>query len=290
MAESIIEAVNVEYRYPDGTVALSSLSMSIEKGKKIAVLGSNGAGKTTLFLHFNAVLKPSGGHIRFGGKEINYNRKCIEELRSNVGIVFQDPDSQLFSASVVQEISFGPINMGLPRDEVLSRVSRAMIDTETDQLGGRPTHFLSYGQKKRVSIADILAMDPEVIIFDEPTACLDPRLSVHVTGLLDQLSRKGKTVILSTHDVDLAYSWADYIFVINGGTVSGEGKPEDIFRDREFLIRNSLERPWIIDVFDELMSKGLVLGDCPAPRSREELLDCIPASESPGRALLKKVK
>ncbi|HBV96674.1 MAG: cobalt ABC transporter ATPase [Peptococcaceae bacterium BICA1-7] len=290
MAEFIIEAINLNYKYPDGTMALNNLSMSIEKGKKIAILGSNGAGKTTLFLHFNGILKPSGGQIRFDGKDVKHNRKCIEELRRNVGIVFQDPDAQLFSASVIQEISFGPINMGLSRDEVLARVNQAMKDTEIDQLGGRPTHFLSYGQKKRVSIADILAMDPEVIIFDEPTACLDPRLSVHVAGLLDRLSKKGKTVMLSTHDVDLAYTWADYIFVINGGAVSGQGKPEDIFRDREFLAGNSLVRPWIIDVFDELVNKGLVFGDLPAPRTREDLLSCIPAGERKSRTVLKIIK
>jgi len=290
LPEFIIEAVNVEFNYPDRTKALNKLSMAVEKGKKTAVLGSNGAGKTTLFLHLNGILKPSGGCLRFAGKEVEYSRKALAELRKKVGIVFQDPDSQLFSASVVQEISFGPINMGLSRDEVLARVSQAMEETGIEQLSGRPTHFLSYGQKKRVTIADILAMDPEVIIFDEPTACLDPRMSEHVAGLLDQLSQKGKTVILSTHDVDLAFTWADHVFVINGGAVSGQGKPEDIFRDREFLIKNSLERPWIIDVFDELVSKGLVLGDCPVPRSREELLDCIPAGESHGRTLLKSIK
>ncbi|MFZ5642122.1 MAG: energy-coupling factor ABC transporter ATP-binding protein [Bacillota bacterium] len=290
MAEFIFELTDIHFKYPDGTRALNSLFMSIEKGKKIAVLGSNGSGKTTFFLHLNGILKPSAGALRFEGKDVDYSRKSVAELRKKVGIVFQDPDSQLFSASVEQDISFGPYNMGLSDAEVLARVEKAMAVTEIAHLRKRPTHFLSCGQKKRVSIADILAMDPQLIIFDEPTSSLDPKHSKDVVELLNDLNRQGKTVLLSTHDVDLVYSWADYVFVLNGGTVAGQGIPEDIFTNSQLLLRNDLARPWIIEVFEELCSKGWASPEDPAPRSKSELLKYIPQSDITGKTLLKKIK
>lgn len=275
MKEFILEARDVEYKYPDGTKALNHLSLSIEKGKKVAILGSNGAGKSTMFLHFNGILRPARGTIRFGGKDVHYDHASLMELRKDVGIVFQDPDTQLFSASVLQEISFGPLNTGLPREQVLHRVNEAMKATEISDLKNKPTHFLSYGQKKRVSIADILAMDPQVIIFDEPTACLDPRLSNQVMDLFDRLNGIGKTVILSTHDVDAAYSWADYVFVMKGGAVAGEGTPGKVFQDEELLKRTDLEKPWLIEVYNELEAKGWLVGDTPVPRTKQQLFDGI---------------
>ncbi|MFZ5632569.1 MAG: energy-coupling factor ABC transporter ATP-binding protein [Bacillota bacterium] len=276
MAEFILEARDLHFKYPDGTRALGELSLSIEKGKKVVILGPNGAGKTTLFLHFNGILRPARGQVRFAGRDVRYDHASLMDLRKKVGIVFQDPDTQLFSASVSQEISFGPMNMGLSKEQVLQRVYRAMAETGITDLKDRPTHFLSYGQKKRVSIADILAMDPEVIIFDEPTAYLDPRLKGQIVELLDRLNRDGKTVLLSTHDVDLAYSWADYIFVVKGGAVAGKGTPERIFLDDELLRATNLERPWLIEVYNELREKGWLPGNAPVPRNKKELLACIP--------------
>lgn len=276
MAEFILEARNIEHKYPDGTMALGGLSLAVEKGIKAAFLGPNGAGKTTLFLHFNGILRPSRGSLRFAGRDIRYDHASLVELRKNVGIVFQDPDSQLFSASVLQEVSFGPMNMGLSREQVLQRVYGAMEATAITSLKDRPTHFLSDGQKKRVSIADILAMDPAVIIFDEPTACLDPRLKQQVVDLLDRLNRNGKTVILSTHDVDLAYSWADYIFVVKDGALAGEGLPEKVFQDDSLLQRADLEKPWLIEIYSEFKRKGWILNGTPAPRNKKTLLEIIP--------------
>jgi len=276
LAEYILEVRGVYFKYPDGTGALENLSMSIEKGRKVVVLGPNGSGKTTLFLHFNGILRPSRGSVRFAGRDVRYDHSSLMELRKNVGIVFQDPDTQLFSASVLQEVSFGPLNMGLPKDQVLQRVHGAMAAAGISELKNRPTHFLSYGQKKRVSIADILAMDPAVIIFDEPTACLDPRMKLRVVDLLDRINRDGKTVIMSTHDVDLAYSWADCVFVLKGGTVAGEGSPEKIFQDEGLLRRTDLEKPWLVDVYNELKKKGWILNGAPAPRAKSELFKIIP--------------
>lgn len=276
MTEFILEARNMEYRYPDGTRALRGLSLAVKKGVKTAFLGPNGAGKTTLFLHFNGILRPTGGSLRFAGKDVRYDHSSLMELRKHVGIVFQDPDAQLFSASVLQEVSFGPMNMGLSREQVMQRVYGAMEATAITSLKDRPTHFLSDGQKKRVSIADILAMDPAVIIFDEPTACLDPKLKQQVMELLDRLNRDGKTVILSTHDVDLAYSWADYIFVVKDGALAGEGLPEKVFQDDSLLQRADLEKPWLIEIYSEFKRKGWILNGTPAPRNKKTLLEIIP--------------
>jgi len=275
LTEYILEARDLEYKYPDGTKALNGLSLSIEKGRKVSFLGPNGAGKSTLFLHFNGILRPSRGQVVFSGRDVRYDHASLMDLRQKVGIVFQDPDNQLFSASVWQEVSFGPMNMGLSKDEVRKRVNQALADTSIAGLENRPTHFLSEGQKKRVSIADILAMDPQLIIFDEPTASLDPRLKLQVLNLMDRINLEGKTVVMSSHDVDLAYSWSDYIFVISEGRVAGQGAPETVFRDGDLIGRAGLERPWLLEVYLELAGKGLVSGVGPAPRSKEQLFAMI---------------
>ncbi|AVX32026.1 cobalt/nickel transport system ATP-binding protein [Carboxydocella thermautotrophica] len=273
MSSFILEACAVEFAYPDGTVALQGVNMAIERGKKIAVLGSNGAGKSTLFLHFNGILRPRRGEIRFAGHKVSYKHKDLLELRKRVGIVFQDPDSQLFSASVYQEISFGPLNLGLAEAEVRRRVEQALAATEISHLRDKPTHALSYGQKKRVSLAAILAMEPEVLICDEPTAWLDPRHSRQVMELLDNISDKGTTVILSTHDVELAYDWADYVYVMQQGRVIGQGTPAEIFLDEKLLQQADLTQPWLVEVYQALRQRGLT--NRPLPRNRQELLALV---------------
>lgn len=147
MSEIILEAVDLEYSYPDGTKALHNVNLQVHKGDKLAIVGSNGAGKSTLFMQFNGIYRPNSGSINYQGQEISYKNKALIELRKEVGIVFQDPDSQLFSSSVYQDISFGPLNLGLSEQEVKARVKQALIDTETTDLEDKPTHLLSYGQK-----------------------------------------------------------------------------------------------------------------------------------------------
>lgn len=275
MAELILEAIDIEFIYPDGTRAIKGLSLAVEKGKKVAVLGPNGAGKSTLFLHFNGILRPSRGKVRFAGRDVTYGHAALMELRKNVGIVFQDPDTQLFSASVLQEVSFGPLNLGLSKEEALRRVERAMEDTGVADLRNKPTHLLSFGQKKLVAIAGILAMEPSVLIFDEPTAWLDPRHSVRTMELLERISRSGKTVVLSTHDADLAFSWADYIYVLKDGVVAGEGTPEQVFQDEALLQQAHLEKPWVLEVYNQLKRHGLLSPSILVPRTKAQLFGCI---------------
>lgn len=270
----ILEAINITFEYSDGTKALNEVNMSIEEGKKIAVLGPNGAGKTTLFLHFNGILKPKSGKILYKGEEINYSHSELVKLRKNVGIVFQNPDIQLFSASVYQEISFGPMNLGYPENIVKEKVENAMKETRIIDLKDKPTHFLSYGQKKSVSIADIIVMEPEVIILDEPTVYLDPKHVQEVMGLFDKLVEEGKTIILSTHDVDFAYSWADYIYVMKNGKVVAKGEPTVVFANAKELDWSDLRKPMLLEIYEILKEKGIINGSN-IPKNIEELKKCI---------------
>ncbi len=286
MKEFILEARDIHFVYSDGTTALRGATMAIEKGRKVAVLGSNGAGKTTIFLHFNGILRPGRGRVLFAGREVRYDHRSLMQLRKNVGIVFQDPDTQLFSASVVQEISFGPLNLGLPEKEVARRVENAMAATEIADLRDRPTHLLSYGQKKRVCLAGVLAMEPSVLICDEPTAGLDPVHAVQVMKLFDRINQQGTTVILATHDVDLAYSWADYVFVMSRGTVVGEGLPEEVFRDERLLKQSDLTRPWLVEIHEQLSRRGWLTEGLPLPRTKEQLFDYIQRASGSGKPAL----
>ena len=271
MADFILEAKNLEFSYLDGTKALHNLSIQIEKGKKIALVGNNGAGKTTLFLHFNGVHRPNKGEIRFKGELLTYHSKQVKELRKNIGIVFQDPDHQLFSASVYQDVSFGPVNLGWPEKKVREKIEAAMAKTGIQDIKDKPTHFLSHGQKKRVAIAGILAMEPEVIILDEPTAGLDPVGTGQMMSLLDEFNQSGATVILSSHNLDEVYAWADYIFVIHRGQIIADGSPEEIFRNEEVMQKANLLKPWVLDIYDCLRAKGLVNYTGKAPKNRGEL-------------------
>ncbi|MFS0666921.1 ATP-binding cassette domain-containing protein [Peribacillus frigoritolerans] len=272
MDEHIFHIEGLTHQFADGTFALKGLSLTIQQGKKIALLGNNGAGKSTLFLHLNGLLQPTAGKIRFKGKKMKYDRKALLSLRKQVGIVFQDPDSQLFSANVQQDISFGPMNLGWDRITVQEKVNWAMAETEVTELKDRPTHFLSLGQKKRVAIAGVLAMEPDVWLLDEPTAGLDPYFSRQIMNLLDSIHHSDKTIILSTHDVNFAYQWADEIVVMNDGKVIYQGDPVSVFHDEDVLLQAHLEKPWVFEMFQALLqSRNLAERDL-FPRTKEELL------------------
>ncbi len=275
MGDYILETQNLVFEYPDGTKALDDVSIKIKKGHKVAVLGSNGAGKSTLFLNFNGIFRPKQGVVRFKGEVVRYNHRSLCALRQKVGVVFQDPETQLFSSSVFQEVSFGPMNLNLHKDEVIRRVNKALVQTGVEELKGRPTHFLSHGQKKRVSISDILAMEPEVIIFDEPTDCLDPKHTLQIFELFEQLNQEGTTIIFSTHDVDLAYAWADEIIVMQNGRVIGCGNPIEVFSDNVLLEQTELLTPMVMDIFSELKLSGFLDENNEIPRSKDKLLEII---------------
>ena len=239
-----IETRDLCYTYEDGTVALDHISLKAQKGKITGILGANGAGKSTLFLNLNGVLSPASGQVLLDGAPVRRDRKGIAELRRRVGIVFQDPDDQLFSADVYRDISFGAVNLGLPEEEVRRRVELAMERTGVSALRDKPTHALSFGQKKRVAIAGVLVMEPEVLILDEPTAGLDPRGVSELMHLLSRLRDSlGMTILLATHDMDVVPLSCDYAYLLGQGRVLLEGTPGELFSKPEVLRANQLRLP-----------------------------------------------
>ncbi|ADY57164.1 cobalt ABC transporter, ATPase subunit [Syntrophobotulus glycolicus DSM 8271] len=256
MKDNILEVQDLSYVYADGTKALHQINLEIRNGKTTAVLGGNGAGKSTLFLNLNGILKPSSGRILFGGKPLEYSHGGLRELRRRVGIVFQDPDTQLFSASVYQDISFGPVNMKLPEQEVRRRVEGALARTGISHLKDKATHCLSFGQKKRVAIAGILAMEPEVLVLDEPTAGLDPMGSSEIMKLMMETQKElGISVVIATHDIDIVPLYCDRAYVLNEGKVIMGGTPTEVFSRKELVRSVHLRLPRIGHLMEILQEK-----------------------------------
>lgn len=266
--EIILEVKHLSYAYSKEKKALSDINLKIFEGERIAVLGSNGAGKSTFFLNLNGVLKPDDGEIIYKGKTVT--KKDMNELRKNVGIVFQDADNQIIASTVLGEVSFGPMNLKIPIDEVKKRVYEAMEYMNITEFKDRPPHYLSGGEKKRVSIADIIAMKSEVIIFDEPTASLDPVNASMLEQVLKKLSYENKTILISTHDVDFAYRWAERIIVFSGGMIIGQGTPVEIFKNNEILKEANLKRPMMLDVYEALIEKGIIKDISVYPKNIDE--------------------
>ena len=262
----ILKADNLYFSYDEDSDdhALNGLSVEIRRGQKIAVMGSNGSGKSTFFLCCNGIHRPSSGTLYFDGKPVTYDRKSLLELRSKVGIVFQDPDNQLFSASVYQEISFGSLNLGIPEDQARQEVEKVIDYLEITPFRDKPAHALSGGQKKQVSIADILVMHPELIILDEPAAALDPKHTLMVEAIVDRLTEEGITVLMATHDVDYAYRWADQVLLFHQGRLLAGGSPQEVFRQKPLLEQTNLRQPGVLELWDSLTAAG-ILPDSPEP-------------------------
>ncbi|MDO5145618.1 MAG: ABC transporter ATP-binding protein [Eubacteriales bacterium] len=256
--QPILEVRDLYFTYNDEKRALNGVDLSIYEGEKIAVLGSNGAGKSTFFLNINGVLKADRGDILYRGEKIT--KKRLNHLRKNVGIVFQDADNQIIASTVMAEVSFGPMNLKLPEKEVLRRVDKALDYMNITAFRNRPPHYLSGGEKKRVSIADIIAMESEVIIFDEPTAALDPLNAAILEEVLGKMGREGRTMLISTHDVDFAYRWAERVIVFCQGKIIADDTPLKVFQQEDILQRANLKHPMMYDIYRILKEKGIVPG------------------------------
>ncbi len=275
MSSCILEAQDLHYKYADGTVALQGINMVIKSNSKTALLGANGAGKTTFFLHCNGLLKPNHGRLLYAGCEYTYAKSYLQELKRKVGIVFQNPDNQLFSASVYQDISFGLMNLGYSNKEVRLRIERVGEELGISELFNKATHFLSMGQKKLVALAGVLVMDPEIIICDEPTAGLDPFNSNILLDALEEQHKKGSTLIISTHDVDMAYAWSEAVLIMDNGRVLAQGSPATILADQTILNEAHLQKPWILEVGEELQRAKLTKGSLAVPTNKQQLLQMI---------------
>ena len=272
--DRLLEFENVTFRYPDGNVGLDGCSLTIGKGSRNALIGANGAGKTTLFQHANGLLRHQTGAIRYAGQPLDYSRSGLRALRSAVGLVFQNPDQQLFSASVQEDVSFGPLNLGLDMDTARQRVKDALRAVRMDDYADRPVHNLSFGQKKRVCIAGVLAMEPQLLILDEPMAGLDHAMRQELLAVFDHLHSQGITLLLATHDIDFAYRWADRIHVMTGGQCTAAFDATDFPDNAHALAAAGLPVPGLIELHRQLVAAGQVPAG-QSPRSIGELTELI---------------
>lgn len=236
---AVLSVSNLHFTYPDGHVALRGVSLSIAPGEKVALVGPNGAGKSTLMLHLNGLLTGEG-ELTVANMPIR--KENLPTIRSKVGMVFQNPDDQLFSPTVFEDVAFGPLHMGYAEDEVRQRVVKALAQVGIADFGDRLSHHLSIGQKKRVAIATVLSMDPEILVLDEPSAGLDPRGRRKLINLLNELPL---TMLVSTHDMLLVRELFPRMIVMDGGQVVADEDTAVLLNDTAFLEEHGLEMPYV---------------------------------------------
>jgi cobalt/nickel transport system ATP-binding protein len=262
----VLEGRALGFAYERGHPVLDGADIAVRTGRRVAVLGPNGGGKTTLFRLLVGLVEPSSGQVLLDGEPLQRTRRGLARLREQVQLVLQDPDDQLFAADVTQDVSFGPLNLGLDPERVRERVSAALAALEITDLAAEPTHLLSFGQRKRVAIAGAIAMRPRLLVLDEPTAGLDPAGVEALMETVAVLHGAGTTIVLSTHDVDLAYRWADDVAVVDGGRVH-LAPAEDVLADADLLAASRLGPAWGPGVRRLLRE----LGSDAAPRTAADL-------------------
>jgi cobalt/nickel transport system ATP-binding protein len=273
---TILSARGVNFSYPNGPPALRNVSLNLDVGKKVAFLGPNGAGKSTLFLHFNGILRPRTGEVLFEGTPLRYDQRSLAALREHVAMVLQNPDDQIFSTTVEEDVAFGPLNLLLDRDEVEKRIDESLHLVGMEDLRQRPTQQLSFGQRKRVSLAGALAMKPKVLIMDEPTAGLDSEMVHELMELSDELNHAGMTLLMSTHDIETAYEWADEMVVMMKGETLFKGPPEELFAKHELMDRLRIVAPYPVRL-NQQMHIRTGRAEEPYPRNLVELTQkCFP--------------
>lgn len=279
MSSIVLEARDIRYRYPRGQEAIKGISFHFRRGEKIALVGPNGAGKSTLLQMFNGMLRPESGMMLFDNKPMEYDRPSLRKLRRKVGFVLQNPDRQIIAPTVYQDVAFGPTNLGYTEVEVKEAVTTALRHVGLSGFERRPPHQLSGGEKKRVAIAGVLAMDPDVLVFDEPTSGLDPSGSEDLMELLDELNHEGKTIVISTHDVELAYPWADRAILLADGQIIKEDVPDVAFGNTKFVRMAHLSVPTLLELSAELEKRGFAIPD----RKPRSVLDMVHIIESQAR-------
>ena len=251
----MIKFKNVDFFYENKKV-LDNINFEIPKDKrKIAILGENGSGKSTLFLLMNGILKKKSGQIFIEGEELDYSKKKLIEIRKKVGIVFQDPETQIIAPTVFQEMGFGLENIGINEENIHKKIDTYLKKFNLFDKKEELCHTLSYGQKKRLSIASIVAMEPQVLVLDEPLVWIDPKNYNEIKDLLNEVSREGTTVIFSTHDVNFAYEFADYIYIVKDGKIVREGNKKEVFNSMEEIKKYNLDFPEILKIADFLEKK-----------------------------------
>ncbi len=253
---NIIETRDLTHIYRGKIKALDCVNFAAKPGERIAIIGANGAGKSTLFKHFNGILKPTSGEVLIKGEPVS--RKNIIDVRRTVGVVFQDPDDQIFAPTVRQDVAFGPMNLGLPPAVIEKRVQEALELVRLTGFEERMPHHMSTGEKKKVAMAGILAMQPEVLVLDEPTAGLDPGGAIRLIRLINDMNRYlGITIITATHEVDIVPLLADRVCIMSGGVIIGDGTPREIFATDELIRKTHLRLPIVAQLLEMLQNEGV---------------------------------
>lgn len=242
-----LQAEHLTYRYRDGTPALSDVSLAFT-GSATALIGANGAGKSTLFLCLLGLLRPTSGAVLFEGRPLGYSKRELDAYRQRVTLALQDPDKQIFYARVEDDVAFALKNLGLDAAEIARRVEWALAATATSDLRDKAVHYLSYGQKKRVALAGALALQPQVLLLDEPTAGLDPAMTEDMIDLIRQLQSGGTRLVISSHDMDFIYAVCDQVVLLGGGKVRASGPPAEVFCQPELLRECRLRQPWLAEL------------------------------------------
>jgi cobalt/nickel transport system ATP-binding protein len=237
-----LEVRGLAFAYPDGLQALFGVNLTVSRGERVALLGPNGAGKTTLALHLNGVLEAGAGSVQVGGLELN--RANLKEIRRRVAIVFQDPDDQLFMPTVREDVAFGPANLGVAGAELEARIHDALAAVGMAEHSHRPPHHLSYGQRRRVAVATVLAMQPEILVMDEPSSNLDPAAKRELADILQSLDL---TMLMVTQDMPYALELCERAVVMNQGTITADGPTPEILADEPLMRANRLELPYGFD-------------------------------------------
>lgn len=275
----MLSVSELSFNYDGGNPALCDINLDIAAGERLAILGENGAGKSTLLLILNGSLRPRSGAVRIDGRPAQYDRAGMAMWRRSVGLVLQDPDDQLFAASVFEDVSFGPLNLGLDSHATAARVRDALAALHIADLADRPTHLLSFGQRKRVALAGILAMGPRLLLLDEPTAGLDPVGVSDLMATLNDINAAGTAIVIATHDMDIAYGWAGRVAIFGERRIARLGPPDTVFDDPELLRKLRIRSPMLLDIASALRASGVLPADVPLPRSRAELLDLIASAQ-----------
>jgi cobalt/nickel transport system ATP-binding protein len=239
-----LDVRGLHYSYPDGHVALRGVDLVVPRGGRVALLGPNGAGKTTLVLHLNGILSGGGGTVTVGGLTVTRDRATLAEIRRRVGIVFQDPDDQLFLPTVAEDVAFGPANLGLRGAELESRVTEALDAVGMTEHRDRAPQHLSFGQRRRVAVATVLAMRPEILVLDEPSSNLDPAARRELAAILRRLP---VTMLMVTHDLPYALELCDRAVILDAGRIVADGATAELLADAELLARHRLELPYGFD-------------------------------------------
>lgn len=256
---------NLTYKYDKNRKALDNVTMDFDKGDIIGIIGSNGSGKSTLFNNLMGILKATEGEILYKNNRLKYDKKSLYNLRKEVGIVFQDPDKQIFYSMVYDDLAFAMRNIGMDEKTIKKRIYKALEAVKGEDFIDRPVHSLSFGQKKRVAIASVIAMENDLILLDEPTAGLDPESTRAIVDIIKSMYEKGKKIVITSHDMNLIYDICDYIYVLNKGKVISEGNALEVFVNKNKIEEAGLELPWLVK-----LNKNMNL---PLFRKEEDLYD-----------------